>query len=163
MPLNESHLVKHPFCSVQTLVFHDKYDELTNLPALTTELFSYTRNNNLEGFSRLRSLVYYPDANVAGLSPAPPTARSYPNHPPPPPNSYQPSSSNNGPFKPGAPGITQNMNGTGPSRLDSSNKANFVNVYLGSPQFKPSPFYSVLEPLTSVLECKGEFWLWFQL
>lgn len=49
-----------------------------------------------------------------------------------------------------------NLNGTGPSRLLHHQSSGFINMHSGSPQFKQSPFYSILEPLTPVLECKGE-------
>ncbi|KAL2037021.1 hypothetical protein N7G274_010306 [Stereocaulon virgatum] len=103
------------------------------------QLRRYAQGNNLESFSHLRHLVFHPDANATatGLSPSPAAARAHPNNPPHLPSQYQHSFSSSS-VRPGAPGITTNMNGSGPR----------------APQFKSSPFYTVVEPLTPVLECK---------
>ncbi|CAF9943477.1 MAG: SUMO ligase siz1 [Alectoria fallacina] len=100
------------------------------------KLYSYGNNNDIEGFSRLRSLVNNPDLDPAGLSPSPSTARMYPNNSTSAPNHYQHSFSSS--TRPGSHNTAPNVNGTGPR----------------PPQFKASPFFSILEPLSPLLDCK---------
>ncbi|CAF9906400.1 SUMO ligase siz1 [Imshaugia aleurites] len=104
---------------------------------IINKLYNYGDNNDIEGFSRLRSLVNNPDLDPVGLSPSPSSARAYPNNPLPAANHYQHSFSSS--TRPGSHNMAPNVNATGPR----------------PPQFKPSPFYSILEPLSPVLDCKA--------
>lgn len=104
---------------------------------IINKLYSYGDNNDIEGFSRLRTLVNNPDSDTLGLSPSPSTARMYPSNSVPTPNHYQHSFSSS--TRPGPHNMAPNLNGAGTR----------------SPQFKPSPFYSILEPLAPVLDCKA--------
>ncbi|KAL6719580.1 E3 SUMO-protein ligase pli1 [Lecanora helva] len=101
------------------------------------QLYHYGQDNNLEGFSRLRSLVLDPGSDPNALCPSPSVARPYSQNPQTSPNQYQ-SSFTSTSYKPGTTNMTSNSSSTGQR----------------SPQFKQSPFYSVVEPLTPVLECK---------
>lgn len=103
---------------------------------IINKLYSYGNNNDIEGFSRLRSLVNNPDLDPIRLSPSPSAARTYPNNSVPTPNHYQHSFSSS--IRPGSHNMAPSINGTGPR----------------PPQFKASPFYSILEPLSPVLDCK---------
>lgn len=103
---------------------------------IINKLYSYGNNNDMEGFSRLRSLVNNPDLDPAGLSPSPSTTRSYSNNSVAAPNHYQHSFSSS--TRPGPPNMAPNVNGTGPR----------------PPNFKTSPFYSVLECLSPIIDCK---------
>ena len=76
-------------------------------------LYSYGDSNDVEGFSRLRSLVYNPDFDPNGLSPSPSATRTYPSDSAPEPSSYSQSfssSTRNGPHN-----MAPHVNGTGPS------------------------------------------------
>ena len=118
------------------------------------ELYSYGNNNDIEGFSRLRSLVNNPDLDPAGLSPSPSTARMYPNNSTSAPNHYQHSFSSS--TRPGSHNTAPNVNGTGPS-IHGLELSHCYSAHrsLGPPQFKASPFFSILEPLSPLLDCKG--------
>ena len=83
------------------------------LPISFLELYSYGNNNDIEGFSRLRSLVNNPDLDPIGLSPSPSMARTYSNTSVPAPNHYQHSFSSS--TRPGPQNMAPNVNGTGPS------------------------------------------------
>ncbi|MCJ1276899.1 SUMO ligase siz1 [Puttea exsequens] len=116
-------------------------DRESRLPYDFAWLHQYARHNDIEGFNRLRSLVYNPDADLSNLSPSPSTNQVYQNHPPLPPVKLHPPSFYNNPLRSGVSVAAPPISGHG-----SGSRA---------PQFKSSPFYSVLEPLTSVLECKA--------
>ncbi len=91
---------------------HEPLDKLT-LPYFILELYSYGDSNDIEAFSRLRSLVNNPDLDLTGLSPSPSAARTYPNNSVPAPNHYQHSFSSSP--RPGQHNMAPNVNGTGPS------------------------------------------------
>lgn len=103
---------------------------------IINKLWSYGTDNDIEGFSRLRSLINNPDLDPTGLSPSPSAARTYPNNSAPASNHYQHSFSSS--TRPGPHNMAPNINGTGPR----------------PPHFRLSPFYTILEPLSPVLDCK---------
>lgn len=124
------------------------------ISTMTTELHNYARKNDLERFNQLRNLVYNPDANPADLSPSPSTNGVYGNNSLPPALNHYPQSFGSSMLRPGAP--PPHTNGSGPSKLTIlAESITFADRLSGAPQYKMSPFFSVLEPLTPILECKG--------
>lgn len=124
------------------------------LAALQLELEQYARTNNTEAFNRLRLLVFHPEADPVSLSPSPSTNRNlntnaFQSH-----GQYQASISSS-PFGP-APIMSSTVNGSGPSMdIPFISFISQLTERLGPLVFKTSPFYTIIEPLTPVLECKG--------
>ena len=120
------------------------------------ELQSYARSANYDEFNRLKSLVQNPDHDFTGYPPSRSSARPLSNNPMQPQNQYQNSFAAS-PSKP-AHIMSPKSNTPGPSKsiLKSGLNTFCADWHLGAPLFKPSPFYSIVEPLTPVLECKGE-------
>ena len=131
---------------------------LADLAILTADLQRYAHSANYDAFNRLKRLVANPDLDFNGYSPSPTSNRPLASDSSQAQNQYQSTFAAN-PSQSRHPQIMPQKT-TGPGlRIICHTWCDGWNtdVLLGAPLFKSSPFYSILEPLTPVLECKGWF------
>lgn len=102
---------------------------------IINQIEQYVRNRNIDGYINLRTLIHNPDGSLPNSSANP--------------NSLQNST-------PSRPNQHQYTLANGIARPAVSLAAAIPSQPYGAPRlsFKESPFYTILEPLTPVMECK---------
>lgn len=103
---------------------------------IINQIEQYVRNRNIDGYINLRTLIHNPDGSLPNSSANP--------------NSLQNST-------PSRPNQHQYTLANGIARPAVSLAAAIPSQPYGAPRlsFKESPFYTILEPLTPVMECKA--------
>ncbi|KAL9122978.1 MAG: hypothetical protein Q9187_000462 [Circinaria calcarea] len=99
---------------------------------IITHLFGYARSGDVDGFNRVKALVYNPDTTPSNLP------RTFHN------STLTPATQPQAPITGGAVRLPNSFAPVMPSTAYAHAR----------PNFKDSPFYSIVEPLTPVLECK---------
>lgn len=120
----------------------------------STDVENYARTGNTEGFNRVKNLVYSPDGILSPIAPRPGLSSSTK------PSNPTPYSTVNGSGRPlGSAHLGMPPQAYAPGRIKKSpvhGAGDCTECYQARLVFKDSPFYSIIDALTPVIECKGE-------